>query len=715
MPRVPLPQVGMQTGAAPMYDAPGFVPLVDIAGRQVSNLGQGMSQFGTGVADAARVMQDQINDSRATEGFTKWSETASNALSGENGYLRTLGKAAQDRKDATLTSIEKSAEEIQNSLQNDVQRGMFKEAVRRHMMGVRERVYGHEAEQVRIDYIGQSEALRVQSIKNAAEAEVDRSLTPNAVISAAAAESLDRGRSPTFGQPVSPVPLPGATTVQEPQQGGVPTSTLHLNTALEAANQSATAQGWGPDDPRRQALVLKTTTDYHAIVADTYLQRGRTKEASDYISKLTSKDVDPIELEKMRGIVRRATDADSATRMAISIVDQIDQQLMPQLAKERGNAVSKYEVFGADALRLTQAAIDAEYQKPGSTMTREQRSLAHEEVRLTFARRKEQWSERSVEFLDQAEKLLTDNPNLTINSTAFPARLYEGLKKYGKLTDAEKFQGGLGKVTTDEAYAQVVAAVDSGELRGMSLTALKDRFYASLSPKTWEELKQYHAGANEAARVKHRSMFSEGEMMKNLAAVGGVINDPFKGPKGATEQLRYARFLQEIQKRINQDEADGKTVTDDRIREFADELFMERGTVPTWGGLFTESKFLWEMTPEEEDVAYSTDFETVNRIARAGEPDMQKAIDAFKNRSWNLPSTTKLTWFASEMTANRLTQNMLERAFRAAEAENLPKTPETLVEILLPELGPKRRAAERAAAVEKIGSTVEAFSKSGQF
>lgn len=656
MPRVPLPQVGLDVGGSPAYDAPRFVPLPDTESRQTIEFGQGLTQFGMGVADAARVMQDQVDDARVTEGFTKWSETASNLLSGPNGYLRSIGQAAQgDNRKKVMDQIDTAYREIESGMKNDVQRGMFREAARKQMMGIKERVYGHEAEQVRIDAVGQADALRIQSARNAGGSWVTRALNPNASISAAAAEALATGRTDPQGpggiSPGAMAALRGRTAAgQAPtgQPAQAPQADnffeMQRNTAIAQANRIADLNQWAADDPRRAEILLQTNTMIHAEVADQLVNAGKTKEAADYVSKLTTSDVAADKLDDMRGVIRRATTADTATRIASDVIGKVDATMLPRLAKQRGAAVTVSEVFGAEAYDLAWTEIDKQF-KSGA-IDAEQRSIALAELDATHKRRKQMWSDASAATLNEAERLLNNDKNLTIDSPAFPAKLHSQLVKYGNLANASAFVGGVRPTTTPAAYAEVMKAVDSGELKGMSNTDLYNRFYSTLGKAEWDELQSYHAGANTAKR-SHRSVLAEGQFMK-LLAVEAKINRSIEGPKGEAEELRYARFLLELQGRIDREETDGRVATDDWIRKQVAQMSLDKVSVAdSWFG--PTEKFVFDTSGDERKGAFAQQYGDLVVIGRTQEDQARAVSRMLTAHNIATPTLAQSAWLAQKI------------------------------------------------------------------
>lgn len=563
MPRIPLPQVGLQTAPTPQLPAPsiGGAP-PEFGSRQATVIGQAASEFGSSVAAVANVLQDQVNDARVTEAYTKWSGAASDALSNpQDGFLYTEGKdATGDNRAAVVARIEKAGAELEGALQNDVQRGMFREAMAKHMIGVKERIYGHEAEQMRIDAIGQADSMRRQSIRAGIEAYMSRSLTPGARVEAAAAEALATGQDPQQ-------PMMGP---QLPRQDNGDEFTRMRNTALSQADFIANKKGWTKSDPRRKELALQTTTELNVGIAESMIAQGKTDAAAKFVAGLDAKEVEVGELSKLQKLVENASAADRGANLALDIVRATDEGGMKALAKERGISISANEVFGGDAYLKATAAVDEQFR--AGKIGEQERRIALTEIEAIHARRRQAWADKSATTLQQAERVLSDpaNRDLRINSAGFPAKLREDLFRYGQTDNASKFEGGVRRTTTDRDYADMLRAIDDGSVAKMTYSELYKNFYAKLSPENWNELKQFHASLNATHSVPHTSVFSDTDRMKSVAKQSGIILSP-TGPKGEEEELKYAAFAKEVQRRVTEEETSKKApVSDERLQQIAD-------------------------------------------------------------------------------------------------------------------------------------------------
>jgi hypothetical protein len=643
MPKVPVPSIGLQAGSSGSYDAPGGSSIPDIGGPQITQLGQAQTGLGHSLSAAARVMQDQIDDAAVTEGYTKWADEASSV---SQDFLQRVGKDARGYYRAkALGEIEQAWRKIEAALENDVQRGMFREAVRKHMVGIKERIYGHEAEQLRVDNIGQADAMRLQAARSAVEARMGQALSPDAKVTAAAAEALATGVPPQDPQgpqgPQGPPSLRGKTYAQAKAEADE--FTVQMNTAVAQANRIADLKGWTKDDPRRQNLLIDTRTAIHSGVVEQLIQKGKTQAAKDYVAKLDERQVTPKAMGEMQSLVRRAAVNEVGTNAAIGVVAKVDNLIADAAKKEGVEGFDASEVFGGDAYIAGIQQIDEDY--AAGRLDADSRKVALAEFENVHARRRQAWSDKSREALQEAERVLNANKNLRIDSADFPAKLRNNLSKYGKLSDAEKFVGGLRRVTTDMDYGQLMDDVDRGVLRGMSNSDLFNRYYAKMSPQHWEEAKSLHAAVNQAGK---ETAVKDTVFLKTIANSNGVIENA-EGPKGEEEMRRYGRFLLELQKRVDREpRAPGRDVSDARVREIAGEMLAEPKFKldVNWGT--DKDVYLWELTKIERRSAYTTEFGSMVYL-KGGETGVEKELTRYFGDAIAERNVGKISWLSQNI------------------------------------------------------------------
>lgn len=226
--RVPLPQQQLRPGSTPALSAPGVDPVRLQGSSQVEQLGQTLQTAGGQVVQFGGRLQDQLDATAVSRADNLYADRLSAATT---SYLQTIGADATtpERRQGVLESIDRDAEGLANSLANETQRELFMGAVQRRRRQALAQIDTHFTSQVRIAAAGE------------AKAKVERALIDgvNAV-----------------GQ-TEPLP-PG---VEGPP---LPSSNLHLQTAIAAANDYADQLGLPVKSERRAQMLLETTTKFHA-------------------------------------------------------------------------------------------------------------------------------------------------------------------------------------------------------------------------------------------------------------------------------------------------------------------------------------------------------------------------------------------------------------------------------------------------------------------
>lgn len=340
MPKIPLPQVALQTGSTPDFAAPSLgVQMPDIAGRQISAFGQSLAEFGSGISSvahvvqdkvdrAARLIQNQVDDSRTKSAYTKFAELATEEMvNPKSGFLNQIGSnATEEAFKSTLERLGKNRADLEKGLDNDMQRSMFKEAIDTKMIGIQQQGYVHLADQTLPEAIGQADAYIKQVTSDAANAHRYGLTTDQDKIAAAGAEQYATGRTEWLKDYV--------TIPQEPNNAKSKQTNSEydrqVNTLRTAVHDFANLKGWSEQDPRRKNLLLEKSTDMNSQIFDNYIGNGRNAAAAKFVATLSLKDVDSSVLSKMQSTVKRVTDLDNGVRIAMSVMDLVNNKPKPK-------------------------------------------------------------------------------------------------------------------------------------------------------------------------------------------------------------------------------------------------------------------------------------------------------------------------------------------------------------------------------------------------
>lgn len=162
MPRVPsefVPQVPLQDGQMPAYQAPEVVPMRSFAGEQQAEMGNTMRNTGNVVWRIGQIIQDEINEASIKEADVKFAAAANDILKGENGYLTTANKEAETRFGDADSALRSAANTILDGLDNDAQRTTFRQIAGRSLLQYESQMADHRNKQVR-EFKRRESALR---------------------------------------------------------------------------------------------------------------------------------------------------------------------------------------------------------------------------------------------------------------------------------------------------------------------------------------------------------------------------------------------------------------------------------------------------------------------------------------------------------------------------------------------------------------------------
>lgn len=688
MPKIPLPQVALQTGSTPDFAAPSLgVQMPDIAGRQISALGQSLTEFGSGISSvahvvqdkvdrAARLIQNQVDDSRTKSAFTKFSElTTQEMLNPKTGFLTQIGgNANQEALESTLERINKNGAGIAKSLDNDMQRSMYKEAVDRHMIGIQQQGWAHLADQTQKEAIGQADAYLKQVTSNAANAHLYGLTSYEDKIVAAGAEQYATGQTEWLKDYV--------TIPQEPNNAKSKQTNSEydrqVNTLRTAADDLANLKGWSKQDPRRKELLLETSTNMNSQIFDNYIGNGRNAAAAKFVATLSLKDVDSSTLSKMQSMVKRVTDLDNGVRIAMSVMDLVNNKPKPtptpQPSWKPGGGLSAdssevsldspvmpeqadvppEDKFGGNWQQQAVGGINQLY-KSGKINYEERGSALHE-IDSVHQRMKNVFTDNQAEALKQAENLLIANHDLRISSSQFPPQLYDQLSRYGILDDAAKFEGGLPIVTTQENYVLVMKAIDDGSLAKMSNQEVYTRFGAKLSKLDFKDLQISHeritGGKGKSTNLAEElAGLTASEEIKAIALKYNLITD---GNKEADKRI-MAVFSLALLQRLRKSEANGVKLTPEFRDKQALDIIANRSFTDHWYSpktLFIEG----DVVPPGETVykINSQNKEYESKTLSAYQQGLFKKFEIFVAEKGIEMSSPDKEYFVQELDGNSL-------------------------------------------------------------
>jgi hypothetical protein len=241
MARVPiqtLPEAQLTTqGPGMIQVSAGVEPMRNAAPEQAQQLGGAMQKAGNQMVRIADRLQGQLDDARANERFNQFSLYADEV---EAGYLGTTGKQAIDGFQGVNASLTQRMQELSEGLDNDVQRMVFRESAGRRLRSVSTSATRHSISEQRRYNLGEREA-RIANHARAAGRYWD--------------------------------------TRDEPQGD----FNVYAGAAIRETEMLAQDLGYAPGSEQYNALIVKTQTGIHTMVAQTLIGENKFGEAMGYI------------------------------------------------------------------------------------------------------------------------------------------------------------------------------------------------------------------------------------------------------------------------------------------------------------------------------------------------------------------------------------------------------------------------------------------------
>lgn len=555
MPTVPIPQVALQGGQSPGLSTTGVVPRGGVESEQMQKLGEATMQAGVAIGNIASGLQNQLDDARTKEAYTNFASDTMLVLEDpKTGYLNKVGKdAAGYHRARALDAVDKKRKLIEEGLDNDVQRGMFRAASDRFMIGVTGKVYGHEAEQFRVYSAGQSKAMGEQAGRDAVNAWMVQPPPGQEAAAAALAagaqqrariERQQQGPGTSSSMVVSP---PGQGTVlrdQDPQATTTPQRSsdfeLHKNTAIGQANKFADLQGWGKDDPRRSGLVLEQTTKIHAGVVDALVKAGRYGEALSYVRTVDRAEVDPTAFATMDAVTRKASEDEQGAILALELTRPAAPAEYDPSKEEPEDFLIRGEQEHQVRIAAALATLDKRFEAKKITVG--VRDSARAEISTAERARQEVLANAGNVLMDEARSWLAKHP-LSTPKQLPPATLV-AVRAIGKEAELVAFARNNTIVTDQAALLELDALRDSGKFTDLSFTQLRLRFRGRLDDQDWGVAQALHAQALGSRDPKHAYQVDVDDRIKEAARVLNVLpRTSGSGERGAIDPEKTTKWF----------------------------------------------------------------------------------------------------------------------------------------------------------------------------
>lgn len=633
--RIPLPNERLQTGALPEFQAPNSSPVTSSTGSELQALGQSVQSLGQSGMAIADELQHSLNAANVKERVAQLADRTQNALWGPDGYMSTRGKAAMGYSRAkTLGELDKFQAELESGLDNDVQKGMFRDVAMQHLRTVREMVARHEGEQIIVNNAAQSDAL--------SQTMADQAIEVYAQFG---------NRQPTIAEGT---PVPAA--VQDPQNPtaatpAVPPFKQLRDTAAEQIIERNKLLG-RPDAVTAQDLQALDGRIAEGIVKRLLAQQ-RPAEARAFMASYSQR-VPPAVATGLLSDVDRASKASDGAALWQKLQGEIASDLTKRAAASGPGPVpppAPGDILAELIPRLQASGADQDVQQ--AAIATAQRDMA-----IT---REAQTMQAKTSFDDAVRWFLDpNNAGKGIKHPDFPPDLYRKLIDGGQWEAAARF-GETGQLVSDPGtFLAATALYDTGRMRGMAMTELAARYRGNLSPHDWAAVDSMWRESNQARTSESSKILEREDMVKEFARRLNLL--PRTGSdvqmKQALDSWPFYHFREQLMEQV-QRQGETTNLHADFTKAF-DALMEQKVHVGGLGG--TEKVFAGLTQAEYEgDLSVPGPDNRPIYLQRAGRKtipvDVEAALIA-KLRSMNLP--TDPTHIGQAWAASQFAQNLSE-------------------------------------------------------
>lgn len=287
MPRVPITTVRPQgPPGGGRFSAPGVAPVQSAAGQQIQQAGAAMLRAGGAAVSIGNHLQQQFDLARAKEADNLASDVFRTEML---SYLQTQGKdATGERRSQAFDTIRERLDEIGQSLGTPAQRAMFREKADQRMEDALYKADKHEAQQVLVYEMAESDARATAFLHDAVEADPET-------------DEFD----------------------------------VYRGSMLAELDGIADKMGFEKDSAQRAALKLEKTTALHAGVIDRMLYGQNVAAAREHLAAYGA-EVDPKAKQLIEKTIKTAGVKDRAQRLH---QDMMQQELPPLQILHAANAL----------------------------------------------------------------------------------------------------------------------------------------------------------------------------------------------------------------------------------------------------------------------------------------------------------------------------------------------------------------------------------------
>lgn len=481
MVRIPLPSEGLQAGITGGFTAPSVVPRQDPTGQQIGVFGRALQTAAAAAQDIFQQMEDEQNLAAAQEKVALGEEEI---RTHSKEYLGLLGEKAHGIGRARASQgLRNQLLKLESSLENPVQRGLYRRWLDRRMQDVESTFDRHEMKQTQVWLAGARKARIEASVDSAAQSFI----------------------------------LLG----DKPNEDGTPSAfRLQRNTAVQEARNRAQDLGLSPEET--EAFVQDVTEDIHRLIVEGLADSGRGSEAKEYLQGVDRKELSQDGRRRLQGTVERASVADEGARLALRVRGEVVKQWRKALA-DPGRTQPMAPLPDGDTLQVDgTAAIQAMFE--AGKISLEVRDAAIGEVENLAAMRRNETTVAENAAREAGEAWLRQNPMESVE--AMPPTLYQQAQGLDVLDDLRAFSERKRYVTDESVYLGMLQDFETGRMRDVPFSVLFKRYRAGLSDTDLRHAESLHRRANDVATQEDFSFLTPKQALDDLAERLNVRKNP---------------------------------------------------------------------------------------------------------------------------------------------------------------------------------------------
>lgn len=170
MPMVPV--VSQDAGSTPEVGAPGVAPMRNFAPEEIQQTGATIERAGESQMrssqEVATHIQGMMDDASVKAAETKFIQSATDILHGDNGFMMKRGVDAVNGYDPAAQALSKAKQDTLESLENPVQKYQFNRVAQQHLVTFGAQMSQYRSQQ-RIEYSTAQAAARADSMRSMAQ------------------------------------------------------------------------------------------------------------------------------------------------------------------------------------------------------------------------------------------------------------------------------------------------------------------------------------------------------------------------------------------------------------------------------------------------------------------------------------------------------------------------------------------------------------------